>query len=214
MARRGGWRRTGSRRRFRYADSRGNPILDEDRLRRIEQLVIPPAWRDVWISPNPGAKLQATGVDAAGRRQYLYHPEYRAAREQEKFDRLVRFGELLPTLRTHLARRSRSRPVRARVGLRDRRHADQPRLVSRRLGTIRPHEPDVRDHHVDQEARQRTGATRVVPLSRQASGPGAHDARRRRAGRGGSGAAPLRRAARACCASIVTGRPRTSPRGS
>ena len=103
MARRGGWRRTGSRRRFRYADSRGNPIVDEDRLRRIEQLVIPPAWRDVWISPNSRAKLQATGVDAAGRRQYLYHPEYRAAREQEKFDRLVRFGELLPTLRAHLA---------------------------------------------------------------------------------------------------------------
>lgn len=104
MARRGGWRRTGSRSRFRYVDGRGNPILDEDRLRRIEQLVIPPAWRDVWISPSPRAKLQATGVDAAGRRQYLYHPDYRAAREQAKFDRLVRFGELLPTLRSHLVR--------------------------------------------------------------------------------------------------------------
>jgi DNA topoisomerase-1 len=78
-----------------------------DRLRRIEELVIPPAWRDVWISPSPSAKLQATGVDAAGRRQYLYHPEYRAAREREKYDRLVRFGELLPdlwrTLDRHLA---------------------------------------------------------------------------------------------------------------
>jgi DNA topoisomerase I len=103
VARRGGWRRTGSRR-FRYVDSRGNPIVDEERLGRIERLVIPPAWRDVWISPNPNAKLQATGVDAAGRRQYLYHPAYRAAREQEKFDRLVRFGELLPTLRRHLVR--------------------------------------------------------------------------------------------------------------
>jgi DNA topoisomerase I len=75
-----------------------------DRLRRIEELVIPPAWRDVWISPSPSAKLQATGVDAAGRRQYLYHPEYRAAREREKFDRLVRFGELLPDLRRTLDR--------------------------------------------------------------------------------------------------------------
>jgi DNA topoisomerase-1 len=99
VARRGGWRRVGSRRRFRYVDSRGTPIVDDERLRRIEQLVIPPAWRDVWISPNPRAKLQATGVDAAGRRQYLYHPAFRAAREQEKFDRLVRFGELLPGLR-------------------------------------------------------------------------------------------------------------------
>ena len=85
------------------SDSRGNEIVDEERLGRIEQLVIPPAWRDVWISPSPGAKLQATGVDAAGRRQYLYHPAYRAAREQEKFDRLVRFGELLPELRKRMA---------------------------------------------------------------------------------------------------------------
>lgn len=98
MTRRGGWRRLGSKRRFRYVDSRDRPIED-DRLRRIGSLAIPPAWDDVWISPNPGAKLQATGVDAAGRRQYLYHPDYRAAREREKFDRLVGFGELLPGLR-------------------------------------------------------------------------------------------------------------------
>ena len=90
-------------RHFRYVDSHGTRV-DGERLRRIEELAIPPAWRDVWISPNPGAKLQATGVDAAGRRQYLYHPEYRAAREQEKYDRLVRFGELLPDLRTTVTR--------------------------------------------------------------------------------------------------------------
>lgn len=104
MARRGGWRRAGSPRRFRYVDSRGQRIVDEERLRRIEQLVIPPAWRDVWISPNPRAKLQATGVDAAGRRQYLYHPAYRAAKEQEKYERLIRFGELLPGLRERVER--------------------------------------------------------------------------------------------------------------
>ena len=103
MARRGGWRRLGGRRAFRYVDSRGAPVVG-DRLRRIEELVIPPAWRDVWISPSPNAKLQATGVDAAGRRQYLYHPDYRAAREREKYDRLVRFGELLPDLRRTLDR--------------------------------------------------------------------------------------------------------------
>jgi DNA topoisomerase I len=103
VPRRGGWRRLGSRRHFRYVDSHGMPV-DGERLRRIEELAIPPAWRDVWISPYPGAKLQATGNDAAGRRQYLYHPEYRAAREQEKYDRLVRFGEQLPGLRRNLAR--------------------------------------------------------------------------------------------------------------
>jgi DNA topoisomerase IB len=61
--------------------------------------VIPPAWKDVWISPRASAKLQATGVDKAGRRQYLYHPDFRARQEQAKFDKLVRFAEALPDLR-------------------------------------------------------------------------------------------------------------------
>ncbi len=98
MARRGGWRRLGSRR-FRYEDSRGRPITDAAALERIEALRIPPAWKEVWISPRVGAKLQATGVDKAGRRQYLYHPEYRARQEQAKYDKLVRFAERLPELR-------------------------------------------------------------------------------------------------------------------
>ena len=89
----------GSRRRFRYVDSAGRAIRDDAKLERVEELRIPPAWEDVWISPNPRAKLQATGVDAAGRRQYLYHPEYRARQEQAKYDRLVRFAERLPGLR-------------------------------------------------------------------------------------------------------------------
>jgi DNA topoisomerase-1 len=98
MTRRGGWRRLGTRR-FRYADSRGRPITDEAALARIDALRIPPAWKDVWISPRAGAKLQATGVDKAGRRQYLYHPEFRARQEQAKFDKLVSFAERLPQLR-------------------------------------------------------------------------------------------------------------------
>jgi DNA topoisomerase-1 len=103
MARRGGWSRTGSRGRFRYVDSRGDRITDPDKLARIEAVKIPPAWRDVWISPRAGAKLQATGVDAAGRRQYLYHPEFRAAQERAKYEKLVRFGERLPDLREAMA---------------------------------------------------------------------------------------------------------------
>jgi DNA topoisomerase-1 len=98
-----GWRRLG-RKRFRYEDAHGNRIGDEEALERIRSLVIPPAWTDVWISPNPRAKLQATGLDAAGRRQYLYHPDFRAAQDRQKFDRLVRFGELLPGLRRRMAR--------------------------------------------------------------------------------------------------------------
>ena len=94
----------GSRRRFRYEDSRGKRITDPDKLERIEELVIPPAWRDVWISPRPNAKLQATGIDAAGRRQYLYHPEYRARQEQAKYDKLVRFAEHLPDIRKAMSK--------------------------------------------------------------------------------------------------------------
>jgi DNA topoisomerase I len=103
MPRRSGWRRRGSKGRFRYEDARGNRITDPDRVERIESLVIPPAWKDVWISPNPRAKLQATGIDAAGRRQYLYHPDFRARQEQAKFDKLVRFAEKLPDLRAAMA---------------------------------------------------------------------------------------------------------------
>jgi DNA topoisomerase I len=103
MARSGGWKRLGRSGRFRYLDARGKRITDKAKLARIDELRIPPAWKDVWISPRSGAKLQATGVDSAGRRQYLYHPEYRAAQEQAKFDRLVLFAERLPDLRKAMA---------------------------------------------------------------------------------------------------------------
>ena len=111
MARRGGWRRLGSPRRFRYEDSRGRPITDETALARIDSLRIPPAWKDVWISPRAGAKLQATGVDKAGRRQYLYHPEYRARQEQAKFDKLVRFAERLPEIRKAMSEHLDQEPL-------------------------------------------------------------------------------------------------------
>jgi DNA topoisomerase I len=103
MAHKGGWWREGSRGLFRYYDARGNCITDAEKLARIESLVIPPAWRDVWISPRPTAKLQATGVDKAGRRQYLYHADFRAQQDEAKFEKLVRFAERLPDLRLVMA---------------------------------------------------------------------------------------------------------------
>jgi DNA topoisomerase I len=103
MPRRGGWRREGSRRHFRYVDAKGRRITDPEKLERIDALVIPPAWKDVWISPHPRAKLQATGVDAAGRRQYLYHPQFRAHQEQAKYDKLIQFAERLPDIRAAMA---------------------------------------------------------------------------------------------------------------
>jgi DNA topoisomerase I len=109
MPRRGGWRRLG-RKRFRYVDSRGRPIEDEEQLERIRSLVIPPAWTDVWISPSPRARLQAVGTDAAGRRQYRYHPSFRAAQEREKFERLLHFATSLPALRSQTAAHLRVGP--------------------------------------------------------------------------------------------------------
>jgi DNA topoisomerase I len=94
-----GWSRQGRKGAFRYYDSRGKRISDEGKLARIEALAIPPAWKDVWISPRATAKLQATGFDAAGRKQYLYSADYRAQQERAKYDNLIRFGDALPTLR-------------------------------------------------------------------------------------------------------------------
>jgi DNA topoisomerase I len=103
MTRRGGFRRVGSKRRFHYTDPRGRAVADEEQLERIRALAIPPAWTDVWIARSPYAKLQATGVDAAGRTQYLYHARYREQCEREKYDRLIRFAERLPQLRAAMA---------------------------------------------------------------------------------------------------------------
>src|SRR4051812_36663538 len=69
---------------------------------RIEELVIPPAWQDVWICPWENGHLQATGTDAAGRKQYLYHPEWRTRRDREKFADMGRFGRALPALRARV----------------------------------------------------------------------------------------------------------------
>src|SRR5690349_18916119 len=111
MPRKGGWKRLGSSGRFRYVDARGNAISDEDKLARIRALVIPPAWKEVWISPSASAKLQATGVDAAGRRQYLYHAAFRAQQEQAKFDKLIRFAERLPDLRAAMSEHMALEPL-------------------------------------------------------------------------------------------------------
>ena len=111
MARRRGWRRLGSGGRFRYVNAGGKPIADPEALERIEALRIPPAWRDVRISPRPYAKLQATGVDRAGRVQYLYHPEHRARQEQAKFEKLIRFAERLPDLRAAMAEHMDQEPL-------------------------------------------------------------------------------------------------------
>jgi DNA topoisomerase I len=97
-----GIRRLG-RSRFRYVDDvDGSPVQDRRTLARIDSLVIPPAWRRVWICPEANGHLQATGRDARSRKQYRYHPEYRRQREREKFADLIPFGEAIGPLRSRL----------------------------------------------------------------------------------------------------------------
>ena len=84
---------------FIYLDEDGERITDAELVARIAGLVIPPAWQAVWISPDPFGHIQATGIDARGRKQYLYHPHWRARREQAKFEDMIVFAKALPALR-------------------------------------------------------------------------------------------------------------------
>ena len=84
---------------FAYFDADGEPVTEPATAERIAALAIPPAWTDVWIATQPNAHLQATGVDAKGRRQYLYHPAWRERRDREKFDDMLDFAGRLPQLR-------------------------------------------------------------------------------------------------------------------
>jgi DNA topoisomerase-1 len=94
-----GLRRIGTLRRFRYVDPNGRTIGDREVLQRIKALVIPPAWTDVWICPDPRGHLQATGRDARGRKQYRYHQRWRQVRDEVKYGRLISFAEALPRIR-------------------------------------------------------------------------------------------------------------------
>ena len=97
-----GWQRRRSGRGFRYLDEAG-AALPAAEVERIKALVIPPAWEQVWICPDPQGHLQATGTDAAGRRQYLYHPRWRALRSRQKFVRVAAAAERLPQVRARVA---------------------------------------------------------------------------------------------------------------
>jgi DNA topoisomerase-1 len=108
-----GFRRIRRGRGFSYLDNDRERVDDDEVLARIEALVIPPAWKDVWISPHPNGHIQAVGTDAAGRRQYIYHERWQTERSEEKFDRAVSLAKQLPgwrlALLTDLRRRGLGR---------------------------------------------------------------------------------------------------------
>lgn len=88
---------------FSYQYPDGTPVRDPTVLERVTGLAIPPAWRRVWICPFPNGHIQAVGTDAAGRRQYLYHPRWHQERSEEKFDRVLRMAPALPDWRARIA---------------------------------------------------------------------------------------------------------------
>ncbi|MFI5585588.1 DNA topoisomerase IB [Amycolatopsis sp. NPDC051758] len=94
-----GIRRVRRGRGFSYTTTDGEPVTDRELLDRIKDLVIPPAWRDVWICPYPNGHVQAVGTDDAGRRQYLYHEQWRQDRDEEKHDRVLAMARRLPAWR-------------------------------------------------------------------------------------------------------------------
>ncbi|QFS94152.1 Eukaryotic DNA topoisomerase I, catalytic core [Mycobacterium sp. THAF192] len=87
---------------FAYYDSDGELLTDEKTLQRVKDLVIPPAWKKVWISPHPNGHIQAVGTDAAGRRQYIYHQAWQEERAEEKFDRVLDLSLQLPQWRARV----------------------------------------------------------------------------------------------------------------
>jgi DNA topoisomerase I len=98
-----GYGRRRSGKAFRYVDTDGKtPLGDAAAVERIKELVIPPAWTDVWISTDERGHIQATGQDAAGRKQYVYHPQWRTTRDVKKFDHALEVAESLPEIRSRL----------------------------------------------------------------------------------------------------------------
>ena len=84
---------------FSYLDSKGKPVVNARTIQRIESLVIPPAWEEVWISPEPNGHIQACGRDAKRRKQYIYHAKWQEIRGLAKFEKMIAFGEALPRIR-------------------------------------------------------------------------------------------------------------------
>jgi DNA topoisomerase-1 len=108
-----GLRRRGAGKGFRYLDADGQAVKDPKTLKRIRTLAVPPAWSAVWICPFAEGHIQATGRDAKGRKQYRYHPDFRAVREDGKYEHMLDFAAQLPKIREtvskHMARRDLSR---------------------------------------------------------------------------------------------------------
>src|SRR5579862_6625227 len=137
-----GLTREATREGFRYRDPSGGDVTGTRTLQRISALVIPPGWKDVWISPDPLGHIQATGVDSRGRTQYLYHELWREQRDAQKFAHMLRFAAALPALRTATVRDLSGRHLD-----RDRVAAGAVRLIDLGLFRIGGEKYAELDHH-------------------------------------------------------------------
>ena len=139
---------------FRYADPAGAQVTNPETLHRIGALGIPPAWKDVWISPDPLGHIQATGVDSRGRTQYRYHQVWREQRDAQKFAHMLRFAAALPALRSAAARDLGGRRLD-----RDRVTAAAVRLIDLGLFRIGGEKYAELDHHYGATTLQRHDVT-------------------------------------------------------
>jgi DNA topoisomerase IB len=127
---------------FRYCDLSGAEVTNPETLHRISALGIPPAWKDVWISPDPLGHIQATGIDSRGRTQYRYHQVWREQRDAQKFEHMLRFADALPALRSTTVRDLSGRHLD-----RDRVTATAVRLIDLGLFRIGGEKYAELDHH-------------------------------------------------------------------
>ena len=189
-----GRRRSGTG--FRYVDAGGKPLGDRDAVQRIKELVIPPAWTEVWISPDPRGHIQAVGYDAAGRRQYVYHPQWRATRDAEKFEHAADVAGRLPEIRERLCADlsgrglSRARVLAAVVRLLDMgmfrigsdQYAQRDEDPSYGLSTLRPDHVRTRGECVVLEFTGKSGVEHANPVDDGEVCQVLRDLRRRRRG--------------------------------
>ena len=138
-----------------------------DDAQRVKDLVIPPAWQDVWVCPWPNGHLQAVGTDDAGRRQYLYHPDWRTRRDGEKFQKMLTFGKALSKAREQVLVDLGAEGMTRGARVRGRRTAARPRVLPDRQRRLRRGEPELRADHAGAAARPAGGQDAGLRLRRQ-----------------------------------------------
>ena len=156
---------------FKYVGLNGKVIRNAAELKRIRSLAVPPAWTDVWICADPRGHLQATGRDARGRKQYRYHPDWRACRDENKYDRMQSFAAALADIRKRTRIRPRPAGAPAGEGAGDRGAVAREEPDPRGQRRVRQGEPVFRPDDAPQQSRGRQGLDTEVRVPREERRP-------------------------------------------